>query len=40
MQKDVRKKMKDRFDTIAVPRSVTINDMMLALVINLVNNVN
>ena len=36
MYKEVRVKMKERFDTLPVPRSVTINDLLLALVINLV----
>ncbi|XP_071809537.1 uncharacterized protein [Asterias amurensis] len=31
----VSKKMKDRFDTLTIPRGVTINDLCLSLVVNL-----
>ncbi len=35
MHKEMRQKIVDRFDIIPVPRSITISDLCLALVVNL-----
>lgn len=35
----IREKIAQRFDTVEVPRSITINDLALAMNINLVSHI-
>ena len=36
LRREIREKMRQRFDIVEIPRNITINDFCLAAVINLV----
>lgn len=37
LRREIREKMRQRFDIVEIPRNITINDFCLAAVINLVS---